>query len=307
MIFLLSTLLVLLCSHSVVMAQENGALVGVDVHRFRFSREFIADDMFAGDRCVLTGEPMREYDETNPGQLFQSCWAGVISASVRATGAFEFDFDGISSAAVVALGNDSALQTRYNMSDVTQFTPFASIRMDPATEMDLQIAAGNVNNKVQFQSMQDAQLQPLLNVTRGLRLNATALASLSVFDGPNYFLVRFAQSPSTAPNLNLTGAALRKEILGNSMALIKLYIVISPRASPIMHWEVLGATSNAIQNTENAQNRHGGHFGGILQTDTAVAEAGVAIAVIALILSLFLCVAVWRMRHTAGGSYTSVK
>lgn len=294
---------------SLVLADDNGAQLAMDTHRFRFSREFVANDMFEGARCALSGEPMRQYDPKSPGQLFQSCWGGVIAANANA-GGVQLTLDSISSAAIAPLGNDAELTQRYNMSKVTQFTSFASIRIDPETEMDLQIAAADLagTGKVTFQSMADAQLQPLLNVTRGQSLNASALAALPLADGPNFFLARFADANSAAPpSSNLTGAALRKELLGNSIALLKLYVVVSPRATPIVHWEVLGATSKMIQYTEDAaREHHGGFFnGGLLGVDTSVAAAGVAVAVIALLLSLALCCVVWRMRRTT--SYSTVK
>ena len=81
--------------------------------------------------------------------------------------------------------------------------------------------------------------------------------------------------------------------------LAKLYVAISPRASPLVHWEVLGATAKVITNTDSSmQNRHGGPFGGVL------VKAGLALAVVALLVSVVLCVVVWRMRHHS--SYTPV-
>lgn len=285
-------------------ADDNGALVALSEHHFRFTREFVPDDMFEGTRCALSSEPMRQYDPRSPGQLFQSCWGGTLDVSAR-SGSAQLSLDGISLVAIAPLGNEAALTKQYNMSHVSQFTPFASLRIDPATEMDLQIAAADADGTVTFQTMLDAQLQPLLNVSRDHGINVSALAALPLVDGPNFFLARFFAGPAATPNLNLTGAALRKELLGNSIAIIKFYVVISASVSPVLHWEVLGATRTMIDYTEQSMRDHRGFGGGLIEVDTSVAAAGLGVAVVALLLSLALCCVVWRMRRA--NTYSTIK
>jgi hypothetical protein len=285
----LQQLTLLFCWVSVSLAQsKNGVLVPETTTRFHFTHDFVPDDTFQGQRCVMTGGPELEYEADSPGQLFQSCFGGAMSATTRGTaGSVFLQFTGISAAAVSALGNESSLRKLYNMShDLLPFTPFN----------EFLIADEQVDGLL-LQPMLDSQLQPLLNLSYSdASVNATALAELPVTDGPNYFLVRFALMPPTPANLSLTGIELRNELLTNSLVLIKLYVMVSPSTTPIVHWEVMGASSETLHDTEGFLQYHLG--GNVPGNVWAIGVAACVIGVIALVNCLMLgCILLkWRSR-----------
>jgi hypothetical protein len=293
----------------VTRAQSNGALIAETTTRFRFTHDFVPDDTFDGQRCVVTGDHQLEYDADSPGQLFQSCYGAAFSATTRnVAGSIQLQFASISGAAISPLGNDAQLSKLYSISpNVPAFTSFASLRIAPSgAPADLQIAAGIVNGAVSFQSLSDAHLQPLLHLSiHDASVNATALAALPLADGPNFFLVRFANSPDDGKlNRTLTGAALRQEVLGNSLALIKFFVAVSPRSTPLVHWEVLGVSRDTLRDSEDFVVNH--YTGNLQGNDLAMAVTACVLAVVALFNVLVLWCTVWKLRPRADSdSYTA--